>query len=353
MRKAFLLLTLAANLTISGQENWGRIVFSNRKIPTSDGIATYNVPMYSRPSGSQGAGTLPGGVTVGLYLPGGDLASPLASTKLRTDSFSMFFASSEQMVAIPGVQPGARTMLRVVAWQGESYEEAIWSGGLVDEWSFESLPLGSADGSIPTPGMTGWGTEDGRGVSLGPLSLIPWTGIRFPKGGSVFAAPETIDIVGSAITYPYDWRFPPVITNFTVYANSNLISDTIPSSGKFNVRTASLPAGTYTLQSTMAYHFVDSSNNRVWPGDTTTSQPVVITVVDPVELRMNNHAIANGQFSFNYSVNPGLRYIVQSSVDLRNWEPVTTNMPVTNPALFTQAIESSSKYFRVDRLPNQ
>src|ERR1041385_5650647 len=77
----------------------GTIIFSNQSIPTANGgrgsnlNGTYNVPIWTVNSdgrGLAGAGSLPGGVTIGLFLLNGSM---IGSTPLRTDAGSYFFAN--------------------------------------------------------------------------------------------------------------------------------------------------------------------------------------------------------------------------------------------------------------------
>ena len=167
----------------------GNIIFANRNIPTisgtggGNGNGTYNVPFweYNPTPGVQtgnGAGDLPGGVTVGLFQAGGN--TPLATTLLRTDANSQFFATSAIPVEVPGVAPGQTAALVVRAWQGASLAAAKASPTLqwLDETvagvaglAFTSKPLGGTPpqpGStpVPTPNMTGWGPEDGTGFEF-------------------------------------------------------------------------------------------------------------------------------------------------------------------------------------------
>jgi hypothetical protein len=166
----------------------GNIIFANRNIPTlsgtggGNGNGTYNVPFweYNPIPGvvtGNGAGDLPGGVTVGLFQAGS--TTPLATTLLRTDANSQFFATSATTVEVPGVAPGQTAALVVRAWQGPSLAAAKASPGIL-QWldetihgrlAFTSRPLGGtppAPGStpVPTPNMTGWGPEDGTGFAF-------------------------------------------------------------------------------------------------------------------------------------------------------------------------------------------
>src|SRR5207253_588542 len=95
--------------------------------------------------GTHGAGDLPGGVTIGLFIFGAtDTATPLATTLLRTDANSQFFATASQTVSIPGVDAGQTANLLVRGWQGPNGFGAAKASGTQAwaEWGFTSKPLG-------------------------------------------------------------------------------------------------------------------------------------------------------------------------------------------------------------------
>lgn len=163
---AFLALALPSNF---GQ---GQILFSNRNIPTASGTGggngngTYNVPIWASGTINQGAGNLPGGVTVGLFTATGKM---VGSTPLRNDASSQFFAIGSQTLTIPDSDAGTTPTLTVRAWQGAGgFGAAQASGAYWGEWTFISKPLGgmSMNGVLfSIPGMTGWGPESGAGLS--------------------------------------------------------------------------------------------------------------------------------------------------------------------------------------------
>lgn len=174
MKKA--LLALAALAVSASTFAQGTIDFINRNISTvADPSVLYNVPIYTeggRATGT-GAGNLAGGVTVGLFVAGADpSAAPLVSTLLRTGTAvqAQFFAVSPQTATIPNVGPGVAANLMVRAWQGSSFAAASAGGGQFGEWTFTSQPLGGTPAGgglpVPTPGMTGWGPENGTGFEL-------------------------------------------------------------------------------------------------------------------------------------------------------------------------------------------
>src|SRR5437868_1215661 len=111
MKKAILVLAAVAMGASAFAQ--GTIVFANRNIPIisggttggGNGNGTYNVPIWEVGglAAKNGAGDLPGGVTVGLFAPGAaESATPLATTLLRTDANSQFFATASQTVTVPG-----------------------------------------------------------------------------------------------------------------------------------------------------------------------------------------------------------------------------------------------------------
>jgi len=163
----------------------GNITFANRFIPIASGASTgggngdgtYHVPIRQYNGGAPGtvgAGTLPGGVTVGLFLTS-NLGTPLATTLLRSTTSTEFFANSAQTVFVTGNAPGTTPNLTVRAWQGAAGFDAAKNGGQqFGEWAFTPKPLGGTPAGggtpIPTPNMTGWGPEDGSGLTL---TIVP------------------------------------------------------------------------------------------------------------------------------------------------------------------------------------
>jgi len=166
MKKA--LLALAAVAMASSALADATIQFKQRTIDKKDPTqGTYDVPIWTEFGvGSTGAGTLPGGATVGLFFNG----IMLASTPMRTTSSQQFFAISSQGVTVPGVNPGSIQSFTVREWQGTGGFEAAKNSGLAwGEQTFTSKPLGGTDANgniITTPSMTGWGPESGVGVIL-------------------------------------------------------------------------------------------------------------------------------------------------------------------------------------------
>jgi len=168
MKKA--LLALAAVAMAASTLAQGTIDFMNRNIPGANGGPSYNVPIWNCGKvGTEGAGVVPGGFTVGLFEPGS--VTPIVSTPLRTDSplNAAFFAISTQ-TATTSFPAGSTPTLIVRGWQGASFDAAKASGGLWGEWAFTTQPLGGTPPGgglpVPTPGMTGWGPGPDAGGFL-------------------------------------------------------------------------------------------------------------------------------------------------------------------------------------------
>jgi hypothetical protein len=87
-------------------------------------------------------------------------------------------------------------------------------------------------------------------------------------------------------------------------------------------------------------------------GISATSSVVNVNVVTPVTTGLSAPTSANNQFSFSYSANSGLRYVVESSSNLFNWTPLFTNTAGGSAVLFTTNIMPGDAFYRVGRLPN-
>jgi len=184
MKKALLIVAAVATCaSVFAQSTDGTIVFKNRNILTSNpdptsagyipggnGNGSYNVPIWEQGGAAtqNGAGDLPGGVTVGLFTANG--TTPLATSVLfNSGAGTMFFGTpTSSTVTVTGAAPGSTPTLIVRAWQGSGGFDAAKNGGLqYGEWSFTAPALGGV-GSPPStpPTMTGWGPQSGAGFEL-------------------------------------------------------------------------------------------------------------------------------------------------------------------------------------------
>ena len=171
----------------------GTLIFKTLGIQKADGSGTYNVPLYaSNGDNIQGtiavandnstapAGTLPGGVTVGLFTAGAAVgATPFAQGVLGTTAATGPFVvtPASQTVAVPNSPAGSTPTILIRAWQGASYANASTTANQnYREWSITTRPLGGDPGGgglpITPPTLTGFGPETGAGFELNQV-VVP------------------------------------------------------------------------------------------------------------------------------------------------------------------------------------
>jgi hypothetical protein len=366
MKKALWVLWIFAVATSSIAQSSSTVIFRNRNVATSqpnpalagyipggNGNGTYNVPIYTDETRAEGAGKLPGGVTVGLVYQDNLLATSILGT--TTASAAYFVTPTAQEVQIKNANgtvpsPGSTPVLAIRAWSTSSgsYREAqLTPGAYWAEWTFISPPIsgtppGGGSELLP-PTLTGWGPQDGSGVSL-ELSPIS-THISSPLDYSIFGAPAVITTIGD-VYIPTGDNF--VLTNLTLFSNGVRFSSQSGSARRIIANTPPLAAGSYALTVVADGYLEPGGQVRSY-----TATPVNITVVAPVEILIAPSQIVNGEFQFNFAANPGLKYVIQTSADLFNWRPVATNMPNTNPALFAEPFAPAAmRYYKIERLPN-
>lgn len=189
--------------------------------------------------------------------------------------------------------------------------------------------------------FTTWGTHGTGGgtvaytrstPSIAPPA--PSVSITNPVNGIVFAAPASVQIQASATVSSGS------VTNVAFLGNGvSLGSD---QTAPFSVTTSGLTAGSYALTAVAT------------AGGISTTSPVVnISVVSPIDVTLASPQITNNVFSFDYTANPGLRYVVQNSSNLTDWLSVVTNVAAGNPVHYTSPTPpNDDRYFRVGRLSN-
>ena len=155
-----------------------------------------------------------------------------------------------------------------------------------------------------------------------------------PASGAVFAAPANVKIAADATVSGGS------VTNVAFFGNSiGLGSARI---APFSITASNLAAGSYSLTAVATAG-----------GVSTTSSVVNITVVTPVAISLSAPTLASGQFSFSYSANPGLTYVVQHSSDFVAWSTAVTNVALTSTVQFHESAGSANgRFYRVARLPN-
>ncbi|MGH7968656.1 MAG: hypothetical protein ACREIC_08020, partial [Limisphaerales bacterium] len=83
------------------------------------------------------------------------------------------------------------------------------------------------------------------------------------------------------------------------------------------------------------------------------SAVVNLTVVAPAQVSLSAPTVGDGLFSFTYSADPGLPYLIERSSNLIDWSPVATNVPSGATGLFSETLDPNGpQYYRVGRMPN-
>jgi hypothetical protein len=161
----------------------------------------------------------------------------------------------------------------------------------------------------------------------------PTISITSPANGAVFAAPANVTFTVNASVSGGS------VTNVSFFnGGASLGSSQTP---PFNFTSGALGAGSYSLTAVATA-----------AGVSATSTVVNVSVVTPVTSSLSAPAAANNQFSFSYSANSGLRYVLESSSNLLNWTPLFTNTADGSSVSFTTNILPADAFYRVGRLPN-
>jgi plastocyanin len=172
-------------------------------------------------------------------------------------------------------------------------------------------------------------------VSVVSVVLPPGVTITSPAGGSVFAEPASVKISASVTNTSGS------VTNVQFFSNGGPLGSV--TTAPFNFTTAPLSFGAYTLTATATAS----------TGLSATSAPVNLSVVAPVAVSNFFPRITNGQFVFEHTANPGLRYAVENTTNFTGWSPVVTNTAVSNSVEVTDTFQVGNlRFYRVGRVPN-
>lgn len=160
----------------------------------------------------------------------------------------------------------------------------------------------------------------------------PTVNITSPTNGATFIAPATFQIDAAATVTSGS------VTNVSFFANgSPLGSD---QSNPFSIGSGGLPAGAYGLTAVATAAGISS-----------TSAVVNISVLAPGAIILSSPKITAGQFSFDYTANVGLNYVVENSSNLLNWLPLSTNTASSNLVHFTNGVvPGGTRHYRVGQV---
>jgi plastocyanin len=170
----------------------------------------------------------------------------------------------------------------------------------------------------------------------------PTVTITNPATGTVLSAPANVTVQASASDPD------GTVTNvqFLITSGSGTVTFSNRITAPFSAATNNLPAGSYTL-SAIAFDNLSA----------TATNSVTISVVTPVtniltQAQFQSHT----NFTFSYSANVGLNYLIQRSSDLTSsagWVSLATNKATANPATFTDTnAVANPAFYRVGLMPN-
>ncbi len=187
--------------------------------------------------------------------------------------------------------------------------------------------------------FTAWGQHGSGGFAYtrstaGVVAPTPTVSIDSPADGIVVAAPANLTIKATATVSS------GTITNVAFFAGATLLGSA--TAAPFSVTATNLAANTYDLTAVATA-----------AGVSATSSVVHVTVVAPGTISSSAPAIAGTLFSFDYTANPGLSYIVEDSSDLINWVPITTNVAASTTVTFTDSSGIvAQRFYEVVLQPN-
>jgi plastocyanin len=172
-------------------------------------------------------------------------------------------------------------------------------------------------------------------VNAAAVALPPGVTITSPGGGSVFAEPASVKI-SSSVT-----NSSGSVTNVEFFSNGGSLGSV--TTAPFNFTTTPMSVGAYAL----------TAKASASTGLSATSWPVNVSVVTPVAVSNFFPRITNGQFVFEHTANPGLRYAVENTTNFTAWAPVVTNTAVSNSVEVIDTFQVGNlRFYRVGRLPN-
>jgi hypothetical protein len=189
--------------------------------------------------------------------------------------------------------------------------------------------------------LTSWGSDDGGSFSYNrstPAVITPppapTVTITNPAPAAVFATPANLKLGADATVSA------GTVTNVAFFANGTPAGavQTAP----FTLTTSSLVAGSYALTAVATA-----------AGISATSTVVNVSVVNPVAVKLSSAEVRTGQFSFSYTANTGLSYVIQSSPNLLNWVSLATNRAAASSVSYTNSASSTGAvFYRIGRMPN-
>jgi plastocyanin len=178
------------------------------------------------------------------------------------------------------------------------------------------------------------GAKSTNSISI-TVNALPAVAVTNPANGAVFSAPATVALAASASDSD------GTVTNVQFLQDGTIITNR--ASLPYSVTLNNMGAGSHALSAVASDNLGGKATNAI-----------SINVVTPVAIVLSAPQKVSGtNFQFNYSANAGLRYVVERSGSLTNWNPLGTNTAASNPVVFVHTnAPASPGFYRVGRLPN-
>ena len=242
-------------------------------------------------------------------------------------------------IFIPATTNIAQGNTVIWVWGGANHntvsDTGIWNSGATVSPPFSFTNTFPNVGSFPYH-CTLHGANGGIGMS-GVITVIggapPTVAVTNPANGVILGAPASLILGASA---------SGGVTNVEFFRNitTSLGNDT---TSPFSMPVSSLAAADYTFSA------VASGNTGL-----KATNSITVHVVTPIPIILTKpQPLSSTSFRFDYSANIGLKYVVQRSKDLFEWNTLVTNTAASNPVTFTDgAATLNPSFYRVGRLPN-
>jgi hypothetical protein len=171
-------------------------------------------------------------------------------------------------------------------------------------------------------------------VTVVAIDLPPTVTVTNPANGAILSAPASFTLAASASD-------EGSVTNVQFFENTTSLGNQTTS--PYSVAVNSLATGDY------AFSAVASDNTGL-----KSTNSITVHVVTPLPITLSSEQwISATSFQFTYSANVGLKYVVQRSANLFDWDSVSTNTAANNPETYTDgAATLNPGFYRVGRLPN-
>jgi len=167
-------------------------------------------------------------------------------------------------------------------------------------------------------------------------AVPPVVTITNPASGTVLSAPASLKLTASANVASGN------VTNVEFLQGASSLGNV--AAAPFSVQVNNLTAGAYT-----------SSAIATADSGLTATNSVSVSVINASPLILTSPTVsAPAQFTFKFSSDVGLTYVVQVSTNLSiGWTSIATNTAITDPTVFTAPNGASAgSFYQVFRLPN-